>query len=95
MKFNGFVEITKSRDYVVKYFVDSQYLGEYQDGFIKKNLISGELGMDGAVSKIYYKCGKREMELKETIIANRLPESFESSYHHLHIDNYMRCKFIV
>lgn len=94
MKYNGSIEIAKSRDEVVKYFTDPQYLGEYQDGFIKKNHISGDLGKDGAVSMMYYKYGKRDMELTETIITNRLPESFESSYHHIHMDNSMKCKFI-
>ena len=94
MKYKGSIEILKSRDEVVKYFADPKYLGEYQDGFIKKDLISGKLGQDGAISKMFYKYGNRDMELTETIIANRLPESFESSYHHKHMDNFMRCIFI-
>jgi hypothetical protein len=94
MKFKESVEIAKSRDEVVKYFADPEYLGEYQDGFIKKNLISGELGKDGAKSIMFYKNGNQDMKLTETIIANRLPESFEASYHHKHMDNFMRCKFI-
>ena len=39
MKFKGSIEIAKSRDEVVKFFADPNYLGEYQDGFIKKDLI--------------------------------------------------------
>ena len=95
MKYKGSVEIAKSRDEVVKYFADPKCLVEYQDGLIKKDLISGELGKDGAVSKMVYKYGNRDMELTETIIANRLPQSFESSYHHKHMDNFMRCKFVI
>ena len=34
------------------------------------------------------------MVLTETIINNRLPDSFESSYYHKHMDNTMKCKFI-
>ena len=78
----------------MKYFADPKYLGEYQDGFVKKDLISGEQGKEGAVSKMFYKYGNRDMELTETIISNRLPDSFESSYHHKHMDNTMKCKFI-
>ena len=44
---------------------------------------------------MYYKHGKQAMELTETIINNQLPDSFESSYHHKHMDNSMKCKFIV
>ncbi len=95
MKYKGSIEIDKSRDEVVKFFVDPKYIGEYQDGFIRKDLIKGELSKDGAISKMVYKYGNRDMELTETIIANRLPESFESSYHHKHMDNLMKCKFIV
>lgn len=95
MKIKGSIIIDKSRDEVIKYFSDPKYLGEYQDGFIKKDLISGEQGRQGAVSKMYYKQGKQAMELTETIINNQLPDSFESSYYHKHMDNTMKCKFIV
>lgn len=93
MKHKGSVEIAKPRSEVVKYFVDPSYLGEYQDGFVKKDLISGDQGKDGAISKMYYKYGNRDMELTETIISNQLPDLFESSYHHKHMDNTMKCKF--
>ncbi|WP_297764737.1 SRPBCC family protein [uncultured Muriicola sp.] len=94
MKFKGSLEIKKPRDEVVKFFADPKYLGEYQDGFSKKELISGEKGKEGSVSKMYYKDGSREMELTETIITNRLPDLFESSYHHKYMDNTMKCIFI-
>jgi hypothetical protein len=94
MKFKGSIDIDNPRDKVVELFIDPRNLKEYQDGFIKKELVSGKEGADGAVSKMYYKYGKRDMELTETITANRLPDSFESSYHHKHMDNTMKCKFI-
>lgn len=94
MIFKGSLEINKSRNIVVELFADPSYLKEYQDGFIKKELISGENGKDGAVSKIYYKYGKRDMELTETITANKLPDYFEASYHHIHMDNTMKCTFV-
>ena len=93
MKFSGSVEIAKSRSEVVGYFKDPSYLGEYQDGFVKKELVSGESGEKGAISKMYYKYGKRDMELTETITANRLPDSFEAFYHHKHMDNTMSNHF--
>ncbi len=94
MKYKGSIEIAKPRNEVVNYFADPSYLGEYQDGFIQKDLISGEQGREGAVSKMLYKYGKRDMELTETIISNQLPDSFESIYHHKHMDNTMKCRFI-
>lgn len=94
MKIKGFIEINKPKEEVVKYFADPSFLGEYQDGFIKKELINGEQGQNGAISKMYYKHGKHDMELTETITNNQLPDLFESHYHHKHMDNTMKCSFI-
>jgi len=93
MIFKGAVTINRPRDLVTKLFADPKYLKEYQDGFVSKDLISGDAGKDGAVSRMFFKQGKREMEMTETITANRLPESFEAFYHHQHMDNTMKCHF--
>jgi hypothetical protein len=45
------------------------------------------------ISRLYYKHGKRDLELTETIVSNNLPESFEAFYHHKHMDNTMKCQF--
>lgn len=94
MKIKGSLEINKPQRLVAELFADPTYLKEYQDGFQKKELISGKKGQDDAVSKMYYAQGKRTMELTETITANRLPDSFEAFYHHKHMDNTMVCKFV-
>jgi len=93
MKFKGLIDIEQPRDKVVALFANPAYLREYQDGFLRKELISGEEGKDGAISKMYYQHGKREMELTETVTANLLPNSFEASYHHKHMDNTLKCIF--
>lgn len=93
MKFKGSVDIDQPLEKVVTLFVNPDNLKEYQEGFVKKELISGVEGKDGAVSKMYYKNGKHEMELTETITANRLPSSFEASYHHKHMDNTLKSSF--
>ena len=93
MKIEGSIVVNKPRLTVTSYFADPAFLGEYQDGFVKKEFISGQEGQDGAVSKMYYKSGKRKMELTETIVTNRLPDSFEAFYHHKHMDNTMKCRF--
>ena len=95
MKYKGSKEINKSRDVVTKLFADPAYLGEYQDGFVKKELISGEAGKEGAVSQMFYEHGGREMLLTETITSNKLPHSFEAFYSHKHMDNTMKCQFTV
>lgn len=93
MIFKGLVEINKPKALVAKLFADPQYLKEYQDGFQSKTLFTGEIGQNGAESKMFFKHGKREMELKETITLNKLPDTFEALYEHKHMDNTMKCKF--
>ena len=94
MKFTGSVDINRPKDVVTSFFADPQYLKEYQDGFLRKELVSGNTGEDGAISKMYYQQGKHEMEITETIIANNLPDTFEGFYHHKHMDNTMKCTFV-
>ena len=94
MKFTCSVTIQKPLQEVADYFANPAYLGEYQESFQKKELVSGEMGQEGAISKIFYADGKRKMELTETILKNDLPNEFIGQYHHKHMDNTMKCKFI-
>ena len=93
MRFSGHVIINKPKEKVAQLFVDPKHMGEYQDGFLRKELESGTANQEGAVSKIYYQYGKREMELTETITSSNLPDSLEAFYHHMHMDNTMKCTF--
>ena len=93
MKIIGSIDINKPKSYVAELFADPDNLKHYQDGFLRKELVSGQAGLDGAVSKLYYQYGKKEMELTETITTNRLPDSFEAFYHHKHMDNTMISTF--
>lgn len=93
LAFNFSIDIERSRDLVVKLFADPQFLGEYQEGFERKELKSGTPGTDGAVSMMYYKQGKNEMELEETITSNQLPDTFAARYHHKFMDNTMEVHF--
>ena len=94
MKYKGSKDINKPQSVVAAIFADPDNLKEYQDGFQKKELVSGESGRAGAVSKMYYTYGKKHMVLTETITKNNLPDSFEAFYHHKHMDNTMKCTFI-
>lgn len=93
MLFQGSVLINKPRELVVRLFQDPNNLKEYQDGFVSKELTSGVMGQDGAVSAMLFRQGKREMAMTETITSNRLPDTFEAFYHHKHMDNTMKCTF--
>lgn len=94
MKFTCSVVINKPKEMVANYFANPDFLGEYQDGFIRKENISGKLGEVGSVSKMYYKMGKGEMELTETILENNLPDFFLAEYFHKHTENTMKSTFI-
>ena len=93
MKFKGSFDINETRDKVASLFADPASNKEYQDGFVSKELISGKDGEEGAVYKLFYKHGGREMEMTETITSNQLPEAYEASYYHIHMDNTMKYSF--
>ncbi|MGB0879587.1 MAG: hypothetical protein ACPGTO_03375 [Polaribacter sp.] len=94
MKFTCSVIINKPKKIVADFFANPDFLSEYQDGFIKKIHISGDVGKENSISKMYYKMGKGEMELTETILKNDLPDVFLAQYHHKHTDNTMQSSFI-
>lgn len=93
MKFTCIINIDSPIEKVAEYFADPQYLKEYQEGFKSKELIEGESGQKGAISKMIYQNGKNVMELTETILENKLPYEFVGQYHHKHMDNTMKCTF--
>ena len=94
MKYQGYIDIHQNRKIVVAAFMNPAYLKEYQDGFQKKEVISGNAGEEGCVSKMHYQYANREMVLTETIVKNQLPEYFEAFYHHEHMDNTMKVSFV-
>lgn len=93
MKIETTVVIDKPLDVVVKYFANPAYLKEYQEGFVRKELVSGVAGENGAISNLFYEHNGQKMELVETITDNKLPHTFEAHYHHEHMDNTMKCTF--
>lgn len=93
MKFNCTVVVNRPIQEVVRLFEDPNYLSEYQDGFLRKELISGTAGSVDAVSLMYYKQGKQEMEIEETVLTSNLPDEFVGFYHHKHMDNTMYVSF--
>ena len=93
MKFICTVVINKPKEKVANLFANPDFLGEYQDGFLKRVLISGKNGEEKTISKLYYKMGKGEMELTETVLKNDLPNSFSAFYLHKHTENTMTSTF--
>jgi len=89
MKFSCDIKIDAPINHVVKVFENPDSLKHYQDDFISIEHISGEKGSEGAVSKLVYK----QLELKETIITNKLPDVFKALYEHKHMTNTMEVSF--
>lgn len=95
MKIEGYIDIKQTQKKVAELFLDPKNLANYQDTFLRKEVVEGEEGKMGCISLMYYQFGKKEMELKETVTSNKLPDSFEAFYHHKHMDNTMKCTFEV
>jgi len=93
MIIKGYKDINQPLEKVAAFFADPKYLKEYQDGFVKKELVSGVAGENGTISRMYYQHNGRDMLLVETVVANQLPHSFEAFYHHEHMDNTMKTTF--
>jgi hypothetical protein len=90
MKFTCTIDINVPRDKVVAVFLDPTQQQYFQDGFIRKEVLSGKMHQVGTKSKLLYK----KLELIETIQMNNLPEAFQGLYEHKHTTNTMHVTFI-
>lgn len=93
MKFTCQVEINAPKLKVVELFDDPDNLKEWQDGFVSMEFIEGEPGAVGSKARMVYKSGRRQFELIETILTNKLPDEFEGEYVHKHMTNTMKNTF--
>ena len=89
MKFACSLDINQKIDTIVEIFLDPRNLKHTQEGFISKELISGNSGKVGSKYKIVYE----KLELIETILINNLPEEFKGLYEHKHMVNIMKVNF--
>jgi len=89
MKFTCTIDINASRDKVVSVFLDPSKQHHFQDGFIRKELLSGKINEVGTKSKLIYK----KLELIETVQLNNLPDTFKGLYEHKHTTNTMYVTF--
>lgn len=94
MKYSTSIDINAPRERVVELFNNPDNLSKWQDGFKGVEQISGAPGTTGAKKKMFYEMNGREMELLETITANKLPDSFAALYQHTAMENTMTSRFI-
>lgn len=80
MKYSVERIVNLPRDQVIALFEDRDGLFEWQEGLQSFDHVSGEPGHPGAVSKLHFKMGKREIEMTETIQDRALPDLFSAVY---------------
>jgi len=80
MKYTSEITVSLSRDEVHKKLDNPENMKHWQEGLLGYKQFSEEPTKEGAQMELYYKIGKREMTLIETIIVNNFPYEFHATY---------------
>ena len=80
MKYTTEVIIKKPLSEVIEKLDNPENMKFWQRGLQGYKILEGEVGSEGAQMELQYKMGKREMNLKETIIKNNFPQEFHAHY---------------
>lgn len=80
MKYSNHVIINKPHKRVIELFDSEENLYKWMDGLQSYEHISGEPGKEGAVAKMRFVMGKRDIEMTETITKNNFPHEFCAIY---------------
>ena len=80
MNYSLEIEINQPRDVVGELIGDPELRKAWQPELLGIEPLTGEPGKEGSTAKIKYRMGKAVLEMKETIVANRLPDLFISTY---------------
>lgn len=80
MKYINEVVINAPREKVIELFDNPDNIKEWQPGFVKMEHMEGEPGTVGSKHKLFYKMGKRDIEMIETVTKRNLPESYSLTY---------------
>lgn len=93
MKYTTAIEISLPLEKVIEKFDDPSNMKHWQPGLQSFEHVSGDPGQQGAVSRLRYKMGKRDVEMTETITLRDLPHRFEGTYEANGVLNIMRNRF--
>ncbi len=80
MKYTTEIEINKPIDKVIELFYNPENMKHWYPGFVSFEPLTGEIGKEGAKSKIKYKVGKREIEMIQTITKHNFLGEFWGTY---------------
>jgi uncharacterized membrane protein len=94
MKYTCEIEINQPIDKVVALFDNPENMGKWMEGLQRFEHLSGTPGQPGAKSKLYFKMGKRDLEMIETIVKRDLPNEFSGTYDANGVHNIISNKFI-
>ena len=94
MKYQNEIEIDLPVNKVVELFDNPENLKHWMPGLQSFEHISGTPGQPGAKSRLFYKMGKREIEMIETITNRNLPDEFAGTYEAKGVYNVVSNKFI-
>jgi hypothetical protein len=80
MKYTSEIIIDLPREEVIKKLDEPENMKHWQRGLVNYEFLNGTPGTDGAQMKLYYKMGKRDVVLTETITKNNFPTEFHANY---------------
>lgn len=93
MKYTNEIEIKKPIEKVIELFDNADNLKKWMEGLQSYEHISGTAGQPGAKSRLFFKMGKREIEMTETITVKNLPDEFTGTYEAKGVFNIVKNKF--
>ena len=80
MKYTTELTISLPRDRVIELFDSTENLYKWQEGLLSFELLEGEAGQEGAVSKMVYASRKNDLQMTETISSRKFPDEFTAIY---------------
>ncbi|MDT0608303.1 SRPBCC family protein [Croceitalea rosinachiae] len=80
MKYTTEITIDLPRKEFIKKLDNAENMKHWMRGLLGYQVLSGELGQEGARMNMKFKRGKGEMEMVETIITRNFPDEFHATY---------------
>lgn len=94
MKIESQVDVAKPIQEVWEWTDDPDNLKQWQKGFQRYELISGDMGEVGMVAHQHYKEGKREFYLRETLLEKDAPHHAQLELHHKTMTSIIDMNFV-
>lgn len=94
MKYTLEILIDRPIENVIALFDNVDNMYKWMEGLQKVEHISGTPGQPGAKMKLYYKMGKREIDMVETVTVRNLPHEFSGTYEAKGVFNIVKNFFV-